>query len=330
MKAMIALMTVILLILLVMLGVGAANLHYLFGIVIPYAAIVLFLVGIVLRVLRWAGAPVPFRIPTSCGQQKSLPWIKSSTLDNPHNLTGVLGRMALEVFFFRSLFRNTRMELKSGPRLAYGSSKWLWLGGLVFHYSFLIIFIRHFKYFAQPVPFFIPILQNLDGFFQIGIPILYISDLLILLAISYLFFRRVVSPQLRYFSLVADYFPLLLIGTIAITGILMRYFYKVDIVAVKKLGAGLLSLHPILPDGIGLLFYIHLFMVSVLIAYFPYSKLVHLAGVFMSPTRNLANNNRMRRHINPWNPDVKVHTYEEWEDEFRDVMKAAGMPLEKE
>jgi len=262
MKAMVSLFAVILLILLVMLGVGAANLEYLFGVIIPYAAIVLFLVGIVLRVLKWAGAPVPFRIPTTCGQQNSLPWIKSSRLDNPHDLMGVLGRMALEVFFFRSLFRNTKMELKDGPKLAYGSCKWLWLGGLVFHYSFLVIFIRHFKYFAEPVPFFIPILQSLDGFFEIGVPILYMTDIMLLLAITYLFFRRVISSQLRYFSLAGDYFPLLLIGAIAISGILMRYFYKVDIVAVKKLGAGLLSLHPILPEGIGLLFYVHLFLVS--------------------------------------------------------------------
>jgi nitrate reductase gamma subunit len=330
MNAMSALMMVILLILLVMLGVGAVDLEYLFGIILPYAAIVLFLVGIVLRVLRWAGSPVPFRIPTTSGQQKSLPWIKPNNLDNPHNLVGVLGRMALEVFFFRSLFRNTKVELKSGPRLAYGSSKWLWLGGLAFHYSFLVIFIRHFKYFAEPVPFFIPIMQNLDGLMQIGIPLLYITDIVILVSVSYLFFRRVVSPQLRYFSLAGDYFPLLLISAIAVSGILMRYFYKVDIVAVKKLGTGLLSFNPILPDGIGLLFYVHLFMVCCLIAYFPYSKLVHMAGVFMSPTRNLANTNRMRRHINPWNPEVKTHTYEEYEDEFREVMRDAGMPLEKE
>jgi hypothetical protein len=50
----------------------------------------------------------------------------------------------------------------------------------------------------------------------------------------------------------------------------------------------------------------------------------------MSPTRNLANSNRMKRHINPWNGPVKVHTYEEYEDEFRDKMKAAGLPVDKE
>ena len=93
---------------------------------------------------------------------------------------------------------------------------------------------------------------------------------------------------------------------------------------------GLVSFSPIVPEGIGVLFYIHLFLVCVLFAYFPFSKLMHAGGVFLSPTRNMTNDNRVRRHINPWNPKVKLHTYAEYEDEFRDVMKAAGMPLEKE
>ena len=66
-------------------------------------------------------------------------------------------------------------------------------------------------------------------------------------------------------------------------------------------------------------------------AVFPFSKLVHMAGVFMSPTRNLASNNRMKHHVNPWNPpQIKPRPYAEYEDEFRDKMKAAGIPVEKE
>jgi len=121
-----------------------------------------------------------------------------------------------------------------------------------------------------------------------------------------------------------------LIAGIAVTGILMRYFIKVDLISVKTLAVGLFSLRPTLPDGISPLFFIHLFLVSSLIAYFPFSKLMHMGGVFLSPTRNLANNNRMKLHINPWNYPVKVHTYEEYEDEFRELMKGAGLPLEKE
>jgi hypothetical protein len=38
----------------------------------------------------------------------------------------------------------------------------------------------------------------------------------------------------------------------------------------------------------------------------------------------------MVRHVNPWNYPVKVHTYEEYEDDFRVKMKNAGLPVEKE
>lgn len=325
-----ALFIVLLLIGIVVVGVGFTNLHYLFGVVVPYTAIVILLVGLVARVLKWAGAPVPFRIPTTSGQQKSLPWIKSSPLEAPSSLGGVLGRMLLEVLFFRSLFRNTRVTLRSGPKLVYGADKWLWAGGLAFHYSFLVIFFRHFKYFVEPVPGFVTVLQFFDGFFKVGVPEVLLTDLIFLVAVSYLFLRRVAIPSVRYISLPGDYFPLYLLLSIALSGTAMRHFYKVDMMAVKRLGTGLLSFHPVVPEGIGIMFYIHLFLVSTLIAYFPFSKLMHFAGVFFSPTRNLANNSRSKRHINPWNPKVKVHTYEEWEDEFRDVMKDAGMPLEKE
>jgi nitrate reductase gamma subunit len=133
----------------------------------------------------------------------------------------------------------------------------------------------------------------------------------------------------RYISLPADYLAPLLLLTIAVTGILMRYFTKVDLVAAKELALGLVTLKPIVPHGIGLPFYFHVFFVSVLFAYFPFSKLMHMGGVFLSPTRNLANDNRRRRHVNPQNPEVEVHTYEQWEDEFRDKIKGAGIPLER-
>jgi nitrate reductase gamma subunit len=93
---------------------------------------------------------------------------------------------------------------------------------------------------------------------------------------------------------------------------------------------GLVSFQPAVPEGISFIFFVHLFFVCGLFAYFPFSKLMHMGGVFLSPTRNLANTNRVKRHINPWNYDVKTHTYEEYEDEFREVMRDAGLPLEKE
>jgi nitrate reductase gamma subunit len=306
------------------------GLRILFGVVIPYAAFVIFVVGMVMRIMKWAGSPVPFRIPTTTGQQKSLPWIKHSTIESPATGLGVIARMALEVLFFRSLFRNVKTQVHEGGRLAYGEAKWLWLAGLAFHYSFAIILFRHLRFFIEKVPAVITTAEALDSFLQIGAPLLYMTDVVLLGAVTYLFLRRVGIPQMRYISLMADYFPLFLIFGIGVTGVLMRYFTKTDIVSVKMLAIGLISFKPAVPETIGPIFYAHLFLLSVLFAYFPLSKLVHMSGVFLSPTRNLANNSRMKRHVNPWNYPVHVHTYEEYENDFRDKMKDAGIPVEKE
>lgn len=325
-----SLIAVIALVMAVIVGVKVAGLAYFFGIAVPYAALFLFLGGFVYRIMNWARSPVPFRIPTTAGQQQSFPWIKQNKLDNPSTTAGVIGRMALEILLFRSLFRNTKMAMKEGPKIVYQWEKWLWLAGLAFHYSFLVILTRHFRFFLEPVPFFIHAIERADGFLQLGLPGIYITDLLFLAAVTYLFIRRVVIPQVKYISLPADYFPLFLLLAIGISGVLMRYFTKVDIVSVKTLAMGLVTFHPTLPQGIGVLFFVHLFLVCVLIAYFPFSKLMHLGGVFLSPTRNLPNDSRMRRHINPWNYPVKVHTYAEYEDHFREKMIEAGLPVEKE
>jgi len=332
MNAMYAFFAVLVLIGLVLLGL-AANLQVIFGTVIPYIAIAVFVVGVVYRIIRWAVSPVPFKIPTTCGQQKSLPWFKTSHLESPPNKFWVLVRMALEILFFRSLFRNTKMDIKegaNGPRAVYGGEKYLWLAGLVFHWSFLFVVVRHLRFFIEPVPTFVLYVQNLDGLMQVGVPVLYMTSFGLLAAVTFLYLRRVVIPQVSYISLAADYFPLFLIMAIAITGILTRHTSaRVDITQVKQLTMGLLNFSPSLPEGLGAMFFIHLFLVSILLIYFPMSKLMHMAGVFMSPTRNLANDNRRRRHVNPWDYPVKVHTYEEWEDEFRELMHDAGMPLEK-
>ena len=44
----------------------------------------------------------------------------------------------------------------------------------------------------------------------------------------------------------------------------------------------------------------------------------------------MANNSRMVRHINPWNdPSIKPHSYEGYEDEFREFMVEANIPVDK-
>jgi len=314
----------------VLIGVGVLGWYSLFGIVLPYAAIAIFVLGLVYRVWKWAKAPVPFHIPTTCGQQKSLPWIKEDKVESPHSTAGVIARMALEILLFRSLFRNEKAELKNSQKLTFKGNRFLWLGGLVFHWSLLIILFRHTRLFTEPVPSIVLFVREVDGIFQQPFPILYITDITILIALTYLFLRRVIFPQIRYISLPSDYFAIMLLLGVIIQGALMRLVYRVDVVGVKELATGVFTFNPTIPEAVTLPFYVHLFLVSVLVAYFPFSKLVHGAGVLFSPTRNLRNDSRLRRHLNPWDYPVKVHTYEEWEDEFRDKMKGVGLPVEKE
>ncbi|MBW1840347.1 MAG: sulfate reduction electron transfer complex DsrMKJOP subunit DsrM [Deltaproteobacteria bacterium] len=324
-----SLIAVFVLALLAYMGVQVTAGKYLFGIVIPFLAVITFIAGFIYRIVDWARSPVPFRIPTTCGQQKSLSWIEPAHIDNPSSTPAVVVRMFLEIVFFRSLFRNTKQKLQEGDKLTYEWEIFLWAGSLAFHWAFFTTVFRHLRFFLEPVPACVQIIENLDGFLQVLLPGLLLSGVVLFAAAAFLFLRRLFVSQVRYISLASDFFPLFLIMGIAFTGILMRYFSKVNIVGIKELAMGLVTFHFTIPEGIGSLFFIHLFFVSVLLAYFPFSKLMHLGGIFMSPTRNLTTNSREKRHINPWNYPVKVHGYDAYEDEFREKMVEAGLPVEK-
>ena len=334
----VSLIAVVVLFLIPYLGVEAVpGAKVLFGIVIPYAALILFIAGFIQRLLSWSRSAVPFAIPTTAGQQKSLSWIKPAAIDCPSSKGAVFVRMLLEIVTFRSLFRNTRMKLKEG-RVTYQLEIFLWIGALAFHYAFFTVLFRHLRFFTNPVPMPVQLVENLDSFFrieilqdfiQIGVPGVYLSGLVLLAAVTYLFLRRVFIRNVKYISLASDYFPLFLIFGIALTGILMRYVLKTDVAAAKELTMGLVTFRWSIPDNVSSIFFVHLFFVSILLAYFPYSKLMHLGGIFFSPTRNLRADTRAVRHVNPWNYPVNVHTYEEYEDDFRDKMIEAGLPVEK-
>ncbi len=218
--------------------------------VIPYAAFLLFIVGFCRRIVEWGWVPVPFRIPVTCGQQRSLNWIRSARVDNPSTRWGVVARMASEVFLFRSLFRNNRARME-GQRLIVGDSQFLWIGALAFHWALLVILLRHLRLLLEPVPAFVNAIERVDGFLQIGMPQLYLSDIIIVAALAYLLVRRFRDPSLRFISLFTDYFALFLLLGIAVSGILMRYFVRIDIEGVKQFALGLAVFHPAGPQSLG-------------------------------------------------------------------------------
>jgi nitrate reductase gamma subunit len=159
--------------------------------------------------------------------------------------------------------------------------------------------LRHLRYFVTPVPGWVMALG--DG--ALVISSVSMAALMVLLC------RRFIDRKVSYVTSFADYFVLLVIMGIVQTGIMMHYEkFRPNIVEVKafvlelvqfKTPFLLMIMHPVHAPG-NMLFITHLSLVALLLMYFPFSKLMHAGGYFFSPTRNMINNAREVRYINPW------------------------------
>ncbi len=223
-----------------------------------YAATALFVVGLGFRIWLYATTPAPLKIPTT-----------------PAPLTkgGVTLRLFREVAFFESLFK---------------ANKWIWLFGYIFHAALAVVLLRHLRYFLQPVPTLVALVQPigvLAGFAMVG-------------GLFGLWARRIFVQRIRYISGFSDHLMLALLLAIGLSGLTMKFLTRTDIVAVKAFFLGLIYFdwRP-LPADPALI--AHLTFVLALIVVFPFSKLLHTAGVFFSPTRNQADDSRERRHVPP-------------------------------
>jgi nitrate reductase gamma subunit len=215
--------------------------------------------GVANKIRIYAKTPAPLKIPTTPA---------------PVTQGGVVIRMMQEVFLFKSLFR---------------SDKLLWALGMLFHYTMLVIVLRHFRYVQDPVWGVIQFVQP----FAIYAGFLFIIGLLGLLA------RRIFIDRIRYITAPSDIAMLLLLMLIGVSGLMMQFVSPTNIIMVKAFFTGLatFNIRP-LPADFPLL--VHLGLVATLMLIFPISKLLHAPGIFFSPTRNQIDNPREKRHIAPW------------------------------
>lgn len=324
---------VLVLALIAAVGAGLMGLTGLFAVVLPYLAFAIFVIGVAYRIANWGKSPVPFNIATTCGQSKSLDFIKWNPIECPRSRPALYFRMFLEVVFFRSLFRNSKATLEKDGNLTYQWEKWLWIFAILFHWGFFFTLLRHLRFFTAKVPGLITALDKIDGFILIDLHHYYITGFMFFAGVGLLLLRRLCLHKVRYISLFNDYFPLVLLLGIGCSGMAMRYAgaTRVDVTGIREVMVGLMTFHPVVPaaGALNVFFYIHLTLVCTLLIYFPWGKLMHAVGVFMSPTRNMCTNSREVRHVNPWNPVVEFHSYADYEDEFRDRMVKFGVSVEK-
>ena len=195
----------------------------------------------------------------------------------PVTAAGVPGRVLSEVVIFKSLFKSNRL---------------LWLAGYLFHAGLLLALLKHFRFFFPSVPFGFNYLDTLEFY----------PGLIMLGGLALLFLMRFVVDRHFFISVMTDFFLLVLLIAIATTGTFAKHFFRVDVTQVKEFMMGLVAFKPVdMPTQA--MFVIHLSLVLVLIAYFPFSKLMHAAGLFFSPTRNQVDNPREKRLVTPWAVD---------------------------
>lgn len=229
-------------------------------VVLFYTFLVIFLIGMTRKIYQYWVTPAPLKIPTA---------------PTPLTQTGVVMRLIREVVLFESLFK---------------SNKWIWLFGWLFHVGLLLVLIRHIRYFWP---------GDLPEIFLLTQPFKYASFAMVI-GLFGLLGRRFLVERIRYISAPSDYLMLLLLLVIGISGVVMTFTINhTDVIVVKEFASGLITFNwSNLPTEVH--FLIHIFLAFVLLAIFPISKLLHVPGVFFSPTRNQVDDARKKRHISPW------------------------------
>ena len=165
-----------------------------------YAATAVLVVGVALKIRRYARTPAPLLIPTTPA---------------PTTAGGVVLRMTREVVFFESLFKG---------------STWTWLFGWLFHASLLLVLLRHARYFQQPVWAPIAAVQFIGTW----------AGLTMVAGLAGLWARRFLVDRVRYISTPSDHLHLALLIAIGASGLTMRFVAHTDIVAVKAFMLGLM------------------------------------------------------------------------------------------
>jgi nitrate reductase gamma subunit len=168
--------------------------------VLAYFATAVLVVGLLYRIVLFAGTPAPLKIPTTPA---------------PITRSGVVVRMAKEVVLFASLFK---------------ANKWTWLFGWVFHIALLLVLLRHLRYFTEPVWSWVKWVQP-SGLY---------AGFAMVAGLVALWVRRFAVERLRYISGLSDHLMLMLLIGIAATGLLMKYVVRTDIVALKAFVLGLI------------------------------------------------------------------------------------------
>lgn len=235
---------------------------------IIYLSLAVCLAGTAWRGWVWLRAPVPLMIPLTPA---------------PGTKTGVAVRLAGEALGFHSLFR---------------ADRGLWALAWIFHASLAGLLIGHVAGLLTPDVSARLLGLSAADYDRVAQVTGSLVGAVALVSLAGLFGRRVASIRLRYISSAADYFLLVLLFLIVGTGLAMRLSDRFDLASARAFVSSVIALQP---DGqaVDLRFAVHVLLVCGLLVYAPFSKLGHMAGIFLNPALNQTNTPREQRHVGP-------------------------------
>ena len=184
-------------------------------------------------------------------------FIRGNAASNPlfpytsSSLTKKIASYSKQIVLFTPLFRN---------------DKKLWVYSWLFHLSLVLILLGHIRMFLG---------MQVDE--RVAFALGTSFGLVFLTAMLFLLLRRL--GEARVISTAEDYLALLLLISIAMTGLAMRLSgHQYDFTGYL---ASLVSLSPRAPEYDSILV-AHALLAQLLIAYLPYGKLFHSLGAFVT------------------------------------------------
>lgn len=226
------------------------GIQFLIGSILPYITVIVFTAGMIYRIKVWSKMPKP----------------KMTLYPRPD--TGIISQVLRDVFLFPTLFK---------------SNKTLWAGAWIFHISLFFIFIGHFRVVTD-----FPWLWNLMGMSPEAVDKMSmtsggIAGIIIMLSVIFLIFRRIGVQRVREISGFGDYLVMFIILAILMTGNYMRFFQHFDLNDTRTYFFGLATFSSFAMPTSNM-FVMHFFLGQLLIIFVPFSKILHLGGIFFSQT----------------------------------------------
>jgi nitrate reductase gamma subunit len=225
------------------------TIEFLISYITPYIAVIVLIGGTIYQLYRWRQRkPVPAHL---------------SLFPRPESRLGRLGDTLLDMFTLKGLFRVNKL---------------LWAGGFIMHIGLLLLILGHIRVVTDFYFFWDWLRWGESELHTFSLSAGLSAGALFLVPLLYLFPRRF-GGSVKWLSTPEDYFVLVLLISIAVTGMHMRMVLEVDQHAMREFMQGLyrFSWKPV-PESAGSSFLWHFALVQLLMIYFPFGKLMHTIG----------------------------------------------------